>query len=104
MSDTGDEQHESPAGVPRAELERRLEEVRMELESVSRDRLRWPTGSAFSLQDRSEKLETEADAIRKQLGLPAALGRPPREHWSGYLVLCIAIVAIVVGVIVLIPR
>jgi hypothetical protein len=97
VSDTGDEQHGSLAGVPRAELERRLEALRIELEAVSRDRLRWPTGSAFSLQDRSEELETEADAIRTQLGLPAALGRPPREHWTGYLVLCVAIVVIVIG-------
>lgn len=102
--DGDDEQQHSLSDVPRAEPERRLEELRIELEDLARDRLRWPQGSAFSLQDRSEKLETEADAIRKQLGLPAALGRPPREHWAGHLVLCVAIVVIVIGVVVLIPR
>ena len=104
MGDGDDEQLGPPSAVERAELEHRLEELRIELEDVARDRLRWPHGSAFALQDRSERLETEADGIRRRLGMPAALGRPPKEHWSGYLVLCIAIVAIVIGVSVLIPR
>lgn len=104
MGDGDDEQQQWRSDVPRVELEHRLEELRIELEDLARDRLRWPQGSAFSLQDRSEKLETEADAIRRRLGMPVALGRAPKEHWSGYLALCAAIVVIVIGVIVLVPR
>jgi len=35
----------------RAELQRRLEELRSELESLARDRMRWPDGAPLHLQD-----------------------------------------------------
>ena len=85
----------------RAELQRRLEELRGELESLARNRMRWPDGAPLHLQDRSEALEVEADAIRARLGMPSATGRPPRGSGWGWLALIAASTAILIGVFAL---
>jgi len=87
-----------PSNAHRADLEQRLGELHRQLEDLSRDRLRWPQGAPLHLQERSEELEGEADEIRKQLGLPAALGRPPRRSWPGWVVLVTAAALILWGV------
>lgn len=81
------------------ELRRQLEEIRIELESISRDRMRWPEGAPLHLQDRSEELETKADAIRARLGMPPATGRPPKGSWWGWPALIGVTAAILAGVL-----
>lgn len=85
----------------RSELERRLAALRTELEDISRDRLRWPDGAALHLQERSEELEGEADAIRSRLALPAAIGRPSTGTWWGWLALIASAAAAIIGVFML---
>lgn len=82
----------------RAELEARLEQLRVKLEDLALDRLRWSHGAPESLREQSEALEIEADDIRRQLGVPSALGRSSRSTWFGWITLCIAACVIVVGV------
>ncbi len=91
-----------PDELPEAQrraLESRLAVVRAELAELAADGIRFPHGPPPSFQSRSEELEAEADSIREQLGIPAALGRPPiRNSLPGFLVLAIAIAAILIAI------
>lgn len=91
-----------PDELPEAQrraLETRLEVVRGELAELAADGIRFPHGPPLSFQSRSEELEAEADSIREQLGIPAALGRPPiRNSLPGFLVLATAIAAILITI------
>ncbi|WP_141651314.1 hypothetical protein [Microbacterium sp. 3J1] len=81
----------------RVALERRLSEVQVELADLAKERLHFIVGDTATLRERSETLETEADAIRRELGLPAAPGRPPRADGLGWTLVCGG--AVVAGVV-----
>lgn len=80
----------------RTDLERRLAEVQAELADLAQERLRYIVGDTSVLRERSEELESEADTIRRELGLPTALGRPARRDALGWTIVCLSAVVIVV--------
>lgn len=82
-------------GERRAELERRLDDVQAELVEISKHRLSFTAGMFDPLRERSEELETEADLIRTELGVPPAPGRPPRADGRGWALVVASAVAIV---------
>lgn len=92
-----------PSDERRADLERRLAEVRAELADVSKERLGYTASYFDPLREKSEALEAEADALRSELGLPAARGRPPRADGVGWALVCGSAVAIVI-LLWLVPR
>lgn len=98
MSDHG--HREAFPAQERAELERRLADIQVELEVIARERLRG-TLATFPPDDGEEELEAEADAIRVRLGTSPAIGRPPRGSWLGWAALVVAIAAIIVVVALL---
>lgn len=71
--------------------------MRAELAVLAQDRMRFQLGPPRSLLERSEELESEADTLRLQLGLPAGLGRPAKRSWPGYTALILVIVAVMIG-------
>lgn len=91
-----------PDELPEAQrraLESRLAVVRTQLAELAADGIRFPNGPPLSFQSRSEELEAEADSIREQLGIPPALGRPPiRNTLPGFLMLAVAIAAILIAI------
>lgn len=96
-----DGENEAPeplSGHQRAALEARLAELTRRLADLAQDGLRWPDGPPHTLQEQSAELELEADAIRHRLGMPAAIGRPPRDSWLGWVILCAAATAAVVAI------
>ncbi|OAN34000.1 hypothetical protein [Microbacterium sp. H83] len=88
---------DEPSGDRRADLEKRLAEVRAELADLAQERLRFIVGDTSVLRERSEELESEADGIRRQLGLPPAVGRPARRDGLGWTIVCLSAVVIVVA-------
>ncbi|PRB56590.1 hypothetical protein [Microbacterium sp. MYb45] len=98
MSDHG--HREALPAQERAELERRLADIQVELEVIARERLRG-TLATFPPDDGEEELEAEADAIRVRLGTSPAIGRPPRGSSLGWAALVVAIAAIIVVVALL---
>lgn len=79
----------------RAELERRLADVQAELVEISKHRLRFTAAMFDPIRERAEELEAEADAIRTELGVPAAPGRPPRSDGRGWALIAASAVVII---------